>query len=480
MALVLVTFAFVAVHLLFSAEIFPIPARLLGAAVGVLTFVIVRRADRSHSPFLEFAAVQVYVYFGLATFWNQELATIDGPIMLSDTAINQAALSGFVMLLCFFLASFPGERVGGRTRERWGAIVPSSTGDRFELAVRIVAVALGLAFVAHTLFRHSIPAGIAQPIAILARPPIAQALLGESMRRNPTRTNRLLWWGYTGAAMFAGVLSGMLKEVFVPLLTALYLLWLFRSRVPKTIVFVMIAAFVIVNPAKHAFRRAKIDKLELGESVGVTDTVSLWTDAFSSTWLTDEHEAIDENLAVNTSRVSALLNVAHAFEWIPVQVPFTGGERWLAIPSAYIPRFLWPDKPNMTRLHNGEYALAFDLQTESALEHTAVNFPLPTDGYWAYGWPGVVFVALCVGFLFGFYRGAFRAIGWGEIVVSVGILPYIVPHQHFAQHVTGVPQRLLVFFAVAWAVQLLSTALGAKEHAGGTRGTWRERANPGL
>jgi len=89
-------------------------------------------------------------------------------------------------------------------------------------------------------------------------------------------------------------------------------------------------------------------------------------------------------------------NVELAVEHTGVDTPFQEGRTMVALWTAFIPRLIWPDKP--------------DVAVGQEFNHTFIHGEFDTfispsnlgELYWNYGWSGVVFGMLIIGALLGF------------------------------------------------------------------------------
>lgn len=453
-------------HMLLGAEPMPLLARFIAGLMGVFTMFVLLRVSRRTIPFIAYGVVQIYVFFGLATFWSTEFMTLAGPVFLRDEAIIAAVASAFASMIALVGMGQVGARVGARVRQRIPDVlaVDALRAGSSEIvggaALAVLTLLLGLQF----SVQAGIPAALSQVVFALARPPLAQALIFAIYRAKRSRLAYGMFIGYTAAALFLGLLSGMLADLMTPLLTAVVLLWLDGRKLRLRWVVAIVLVFFVLNPVKHAFRKEKLERTMVGETVKISEVASLWADAVRETWVADSRDdnVAEENLETSTSRLSALLSVANVIQSVPDEVPHSGGARWSLILGSYIPRALAPDRPDLTLATSGDYALTFLLQTESQLEHTTIALPLVSDGFWAFGWWGVLFAILAVGFLFGLHEGLFLPNSWVALVMGVSTWPYLTSYDHLVHQFTGIPQRLFVSWFVCACVAFALRAFDRK------------------
>jgi hypothetical protein len=136
--------------------------------------------------------------------------------------------------------------------------------------------------------------------------------------------------------------------------------------------------------------------------------------------------ASDEDTGTSAARTALLLT---RFGDAPLQAyeidqydhgrPYDSlSEPWVAV----IPRLLWPGKPDITR-----FGAEFDAQFWNRDSYGGSLAPtFSSEGYWNYGWPGVVFVSIIYGINVGWFTARWFAFcKWG--MKRAGILIFAVP-----------------------------------------------------
>ena len=224
-------------------------------------------------------------------------------------------------------------------------------------------------------------------------------------------------------------------------------------------------AFVLLQPAKVAYREAVWGDVHgRGGTTSVQDRVSIWSDAVSET--VDEGSVVAGPGARNQGligrsmeRTAELLPIAQVIAWVPDRIDYSYGGQWWAAVTGWIPRFLWPGKPNATFEVNGRYAVEFRLQTREGIRRAVSNVGQIVDGYRTFGWIGVAAAALVFGLAVGWLGGALPATGWGSYAVGGFFLLTIAYHASASIFVSGLPQRLGGAIAWCWVVASLSAAV---------------------
>ena len=73
------------------------------------------------------------------------------------------------------------------------------------------------------------------------------------------------------------------------------------------------------------------------------------------------------------------------------------GNWTLSLAEAFIPRFLWPDKPNAV----SQGRILNRTVTGNSDANTQVGASVYADGYWQFGWPGTIVFSAIMGLILG-------------------------------------------------------------------------------
>lgn len=298
-------------------------------------------------------------------------------------------------------------------------------------------------------------------MAIVAMPAFVQALLFSEWQASRAATSRMWFWGYTLGSSALGLVSGAMHGLVVPFVGAFILLWLGRKRFRLAPLVLVAGVALALNPAKHEFRQRVWFS---GQSVTVSERVEIWGSVLQNTW-GGERADVGGNLQQTRDRFSEIMFVAQVFDWVPHFVPHAGFHRWKMIAYSYIPRAIWPEKPEMTRYFNSDYAITFGLQTEQGTQTAVLNLPLVTEAYWTAGWLGIVLASAFVGLLVGAYEGAFSPAHWGMHALGMTFLLALPANGQLATFYMGIAQRLAVSVGTLWLIAGLSWLLSANRRA---------------
>ncbi|MBE7480984.1 MAG: hypothetical protein HS104_13505 [Polyangiaceae bacterium] len=434
------------IHAFFAAPQYPMAARAGAAALGTLAFAVIQRTTTKHLPFLAVVAVTQYVFFGFPVFKARRLVGVGGPIPISETSLTYAVWAVVLFLVVVLITARMAKRIGEWLSPVVRRLFPDPRSLTGSFMVRAFSVfSIGLLVVAWFVgVKGRESTSLATVASLVAAEQLIQTILYRDWHATKSPISRAWFFGYTAAASIAGLLTGMLGLALFPWLAALVLGWQLSGRLSTRAIALMFLAFVVLTPAKHLYRQ----QVWRGGDVAISQRFDVWTAAVEQSWSSDRKTSGHVDAAAD--RLSALLFVAQAIEWVPRNVGHSGSSRWKLIPMSYIPRFLWPEKPDLTRAYNGEYALSFGLQTEMGIRSTALNLPHVLDGYWAYGWWGVIAVGVIIGGLVGFYEGLFDPAN--PVLHALGMTYLFKMHAegHVGLFFTGVPQIFLVSLAIMW------------------------------
>ncbi len=83
-------------------------------------------------------------------------------------------------------------------------------------------------------------------------------------------------------------------------------------------------------------------------------------------------------------------------------IAYRGGDTIALLAGAFVPRFVWKDKPDAAvgQLFNREFKLSLDRNTYASVTHLG-------ELYWNFGWLGVLLGAPIIGVILGTFGGRF-------------------------------------------------------------------------
>lgn len=445
--------AVLAVHILWADDDYPLLTRLCAGIVGCITVWLFMRKQRSPLPGLPFVAIQFWMFMGRPVFKRGLVFGVRGPFAISPESWELAGISTVVALIAVLIGAFVGERVGIRTRRLVAAVMParlSSAAIPRPVARSYAAAALALQAILH-IRPDLVPAALTTPADTVSTPALLIGILFIDARQRGDVSGRV--WLYSAVLVQAatGLATGMLGGALLPAAAVTLYEWTERRRLPWVLIVLGAVVYVVLTPAKEAYRR---DTWGRGY-VTIDERASSWVEAIANSWTVDSDDSLSGNMETAADRVTAFPYVALAFEAVPHQIPFAGPERWFAIPSLMIPRVFWPAKPKVVSYFNEDYTLTFGLQTSEMTRTTAVNLPMITDGYWRLGWLGIVIEGVVLGGWLGWLIGTAVTRNALSLLLCVTLLTWVRPDGYVAGLVCGLPSHCIGVFLALWALELL-------------------------
>lgn len=459
----LILFAGAAVLLLHSLAPSPLPIqlRIVAALPGVAACLLWWRyfvgKDFERLPFLAYAITQLYLYWGLAavTMGAADISAA-GP-----RAWAGAAAAGCVVTAAFLLAHPLARRLGACAAGPLQRVLPASAPPLTPVVLLpwLALVTLIHADVGARIFPGSVYY-VAQTVGDYS--PLLAAIAWRDLRSGGRST-----WLVAGTMVLslAGLLTGMMEAAVQPVLLAMTLYVVLQRRVPWRFLAAGVLIIVIVNPAKLRYRElAWEDAVSRQEQQSTTKdprvAAERWAKALKETWGPGRADRSEHGTRL-ASRLDELGINARIIDTTPAAHPYDRGRTWGYILLSLLPRFLYPGKPDFTDVYNDRFAVTFGFQTWAETDTSTSAFPLVADGYWNFGWPGVVFVALVSGALLGVYAGMLRARSWATMAIAVSTFSSLHANSAMALQLMGVVQHVIGLSALIWFIWLASVAVAA-------------------
>lgn len=427
-----------------------------GMAMALFGSLYLTRSKFHRLPILEFGLIQIYVFWGLPTLFAD--MTYRFPVATRGITSGLMAVALFTLVLLIF---YPfGKWLGDRAKPVFSKFYPGEMGTGMNL---IYWPWLALTLFGNTGLAVRLPAAMRHPVVSLSS---YFPLLGYTALLSQRDKGRA--WLFPLATVLlalSGMISGRMRYVLLPILIAGVIFLVSKRRFPWRMTGLIFLLFVILQPAKLAYRSVAWGPGEYRQSFDVELTASHWYEAIMSTWASDED--VEDNQQSITTRLNLLAPIAIVFEMVPGIIPHVGTSHWKLLLVSPIPRAIYPDKPNFTEAINNHYSLVFGIQDEKHVGSSTAAFPLVSDGYWCFGWPGVVFVAMVVGLMLGFNTRCFDLRNWTGLSFSLLMFAEMRPTSNLVGLLGGQFQRVTGLLLICWGVWFFS--LGFMRKAGKLR-----------
>jgi hypothetical protein len=398
-------------------------------------------------PFVELALLQFYAFWGVPSLYEWPSNSAPPSSAMTDALLAASLTSAVVWGAAYF-----GRRIGRVFAPVVAKALPAEPG-------RLGGFALGMWLMIGVVAAAGLPSFLSLEYQNMARTlasyyPLLTLLALRGLRHEAKRSDRMVLLAATGVLAFAGLLTGMMEAAIRPLFLVALVYVVTRGTVPArwaAVLFVMVA---LLQPAKHAYRELAWDAdSRVSTDVGVA--LDRWGQAFAMHWA-DSSAAPSASSGTLANRLNELRSIARTFEMVPDRVPYDHGEAWDYLLTAPLPRALVENKRNMTEVFNDRFNLTFGLQSWDTIGLSTESFPLVADGYWNFGWLGVVLVAAVIGLMLGAFSAMFPPSTWGALTIGIAIVVETHARTFMGQQIASFAQRVIGVGLACWALHLLS------------------------
>jgi hypothetical protein len=194
--------------------------------------------------------------------------------------------------------------------------------------------------------------------------------------------------------------SGLLAEVMILCLFMIIVIWYERKRIPVVLIGILAVLYLGLAPVKAEYRSQTWN--ESGAQLNPAEKVQLFinlaidyhqknTFNFSSTVRSAPKTSVLDQAAERSAQIIVLSKV---MEDTPKRVPYWDGQTYLSLFTSFIPRIVWPDKPEL-RVGN-EFGKRYHYLDSNDFT-TSFNLPWIVEMYANFGYWGVIFGMPLVG-----------------------------------------------------------------------------------
>jgi hypothetical protein len=261
----------------------------------------------------------------------------------------------------------------------------------------------------------------------------------------------LLWGGLIPLTILINLSSGFVTPAIRLIVLLLMLYFAAKRAIPWRIVVVAIAIAFILVPAlalKHEYR---LTYGVGGEELGITsleDAVHggvLFVETVGGSFVQQGLQVYEPAASIIINRVDAIQLFAYVLERTPETAPFLNGETYSDAPWKFVPRFIYPNKPDPSwgQFFGHRYGL-LDPQDYD----TSVNLSLMIEMYINFGIPGLLVGMFLLGQLYRFLSYLLNHTGAGEWITISGAVIFA--------NLTNIESNFLLVFGgiVQWIVLL--------------------------
>lgn len=415
-------------------------AGALGAVPGALLIITTTRyfgrQEYHRLPWLEVALAHLYAFWGAPTLFPEPF-----PANIKEAVVLQTMAAVAATSLIIFVMFPLGERVGTRVRNFVGRTLPVAAGPGMPFWVPVLLLFACLS--SSGLLALWVPPEVQFATVIVGS---SYPLLSYLVSKAPS-----LALPAASCIALAGLMSGMLEAVLVPFLAYALVVLVRYRKAPVRAAITFLVLFVILQPAKRVYReRAWTDEHVATDVIG---TISNWARAIPQAWTRSGSELPGAYIA---ERLNDLGGIADTFTLVPDTLPYEYGESWAYLALAPIPRALMPEKPAIAERFNNRFNVGFGRQAEETTGSQTGSFPLIADGYWNFGWPGILLVAIILGLLTGILSSAVPLTTWGGLTLAVGLLTEFRPASFIVGQLASILPRWIGTAAACWIIWLVT------------------------
>ena len=435
-------------------SLYPVALSQVSAAflLAYFPWVLYRRwlrTDRQEFPLLALILAMYWLAYALPLFWNgRQFFTSRGAHYVSGPSLTKAlflAVTGMVALCCGGVLAH---------RIRWSPRItvdmPNRLSHHHYLGMVLIGGVLLKVFVPIT----SLGSGVRQLIVHVETivPTVAFGILFRyCLRREETRSDKLIVVAYLAASAVLGIASGWLGSVVAIGLVCTTIYAYERRRLPVAALLAILPVVLFFQPAKPAFR----ERYWLSQdNAPIIERLSFWVSESWHMWsqaLDDPGSESTKELAYRAlDRLSLLQQTANVVELTPEVVPYQYGRLYSYLAVTFIPRFIWPDKPSVNGA-NAWYQVSYGLTRPGNLDSVSIAAGTLTESYISFGWFGPLLIMLPLGVVVALFQRFFLRAEGSLVFSCIGaamVPQFLGIEAQLAQYLSGLFQEISVALLV--------------------------------
>lgn len=196
--------------------------------------------------------------------------------------------------------------------------------------------------------------------------------------------------------------------------------WIGRGRLSAIwLVGILVGGVVIVSLRGVSDQYRKIVWYQ-EQGGGIMQRTQLFFELLQQRITTDGVDgAITQGFETTAGRSANLDLLADVIRRTPDEIPYWGGTTYLSLVGAFVPRFLWPDKPTKELGQAFGHRYGYVGVNDTG---TAVNLPILVEFYLNFGMIGVVIGMAVVGLIYRLVERAVNNPGQDDILSLAGIV----------------------------------------------------------
>lgn len=368
--------------------------------VCVLPVVLWRRRSGRGLPMFELICLSYAAQYALPLYLQPNQLVVNSQVVLFswDQAIQAIiiVLLGIAVMVASYYAA---KRVLAR-REDLRLDLPLPGDARTRYIACGLAVGLGALALTDLGLSPAGASGLGAFFRVAAdQTYVAIALLGLAVHRREMQGRWILaLYASVVVAALLGLVSGLLENALIPLAVLAIVYWRGRGRPPLRLFLVGVVIFVLLDSVKMEYRS---EVWYGGQQTSIVGKLGLWaglTGAAIERLATADPAAELGPLVQNAgNRLDLLHTFMYVREATPQIVPYFDGSTYSYLAYGWIPRFLWPGKPQ-AQINTRDATIDYGLLKPG--NSTSIGLGQPAEAYANFGTLGVIVVLALEGLFF--------------------------------------------------------------------------------
>jgi hypothetical protein len=388
-------------HLLLADNGIGVISSLLASGIGCFAifsfyfyYVRVRQVNVKYFPFFPIALLNIYLLFCLSVFWpyTSYIQSIHPPLQFFDIALLGVALFTLAFSLSYKYLPLKGDLIA-RIIDK---ILPNTVGHKTVEIQLPVWICLTTCAFARIMVGDLVDfQNISSIIAVLLFVFNPIVYFGY----------HLFFWVHGKTSFLSIMISFILSIVPAALqmtmhemlwpLVVLFVAYIFKKgKVPVVFVVLAISIYILLNPVKLVYRGMIQELSTDGLASKIEIAIDSWEEVFK-----EGRRVKNKRIDSSQARLNELIIIADCMDRVPRTIEYDYGKSWVTLLYNFIPRFLWKEKPDLRKIQTSYWAVKFGYARISFHEKSAANLPSVVDGYWNFGWPGIIIVGVIFGSL---------------------------------------------------------------------------------
>jgi hypothetical protein len=373
---------------------------------------------------LAFFMAPYFLYFGaldvVSLLFGENAPPIRNAFL---TTAEFAILSGGALVLCGYLC---GAKMGSRAgKEGPAAEWPAGTTLILGAGVWLVGTA---AIVYFQVFVVPEKSGTSARLGLVSMGPLltfivmlgnlAQPLGLLMLAYGYAKYRSLLWQLLILAVVAAQAVVGFIVDIkSIAMIAGVAIIMtriLVNNRLPVAWIVGSVAFVIVAFPVFQAYRAEVAGERGLNRAQALAQLGKVIEIAFASRDKVTHGQA-GERSQTFVERASSKGNLDILFEHVGTDVPFLDGASLVALPMAFVPRLIAPDKEDVA------VGQLFNMQILKNQNDTYISISHLGELYWNFGWPGIFLAMPLIGMLLGLV-GAKTSLEQGTSLTRVLVL----------------------------------------------------------